>query len=70
MQHLFIVNLVESKFIQNKREVIWNKYFKSINKLQNNKFSIPYNNKEIKSAYHTFSLVFKNVKIEIILLSS
>ncbi len=52
------------KKIQNLRKSIWTKYFKDLKKIENKIFFIPYNeNKNKTNAFHTFPIVFKNIKI-------
>ncbi len=52
------------KKIQNLRKNIWTKYFEDLKILKNKIFFIPFKkNKNKKSAFHTFPIVFKNIQI-------
>ncbi len=52
------------KIIQNERKKIWLRYLNILKDLQSDNFFIPYVPNKIKAnAYHTFPVVFKNIKI-------
>ena len=53
----------KSEKIQKTRKKIWNLYFKSLNKEKFNYFKILNFDKNNKSSYHIFALVFKNLKL-------
>ena len=60
---LLFSQLVKDQEIQSQREKLWNFYFKNFNKIDSKEFTIFQKNKKNKSAYHVFSIIFKNFRM-------
>ena len=58
---LIYSNLKSIDYIQSKREKIWKYYYNKLNKINNDKFNLINFDKKIKSAYHVFPIIFKNI---------
>jgi len=55
--------LLRFKFLQSKREKLWNFYYKELKKINSKKFEIFYvSDKKIKQCFHLFMLIFKKDK--------
>ncbi len=57
---LLFSQLVKNQEIQSQRAKLWNFYFKNFSKINSNVFTIFSKNKRNKSAYHVFSIIFRN----------
>ena len=60
---LLFSQLVKDQEIQSQREKLWNFYFRSFSEIDSKKFTIFQKNKKNKSAYHVFSIIFKNFRM-------
>ena len=60
---LLFSQLIKDQEIQSQREKLWNFYFKNFNKIDSKEFTIFQKNKKNKSAYHVFSIIFKNFRM-------
>ena len=60
---LLFSQLIKDQEIQSQREKLWNFYFKNFNEIDNKEFTIFRKNKKNKSAYHVFSIIFKNFRM-------
>ena len=61
---LLYSQLKNSNFIQNKRKIIWEYYYKKIGLFKSDNFyTLNKDNKYKKSAYHTFPIIFQNLKV-------
>ena len=60
---LLFSQLVKNQEIQSHRAKLWNFYFKSFSEIESKEFTIFSKNKRNKSAYHVFSIIFKNFRM-------
>ena len=60
---LLFSQLIKDQEIQSQREKLWNFYFKNFNEIDSKEFTIFQKNKKNKSAYHVFSIIFKNFRM-------
>ena len=60
---LLFSQLVKNQEIQSQRAKLWNFYFRSFSEIDSKEFTIFKKNKSNKSAYHVFSMIFKNFRM-------